>query len=87
MTYERKTHTFSEFSLGGEPIEDDRVYNIGLQTYTCTNLEAAFGITMDELNKNGSSRVVATSCIDILDEYLTEHQHLGHATDGRLTVL
>ena len=87
VTYDRKTHTFSEFSLGGEPIEDDRVYNVGLQTYTCTNLEAAFGITMDELNKNGSSRVVATSCIDILDEYLTEHQHLGHATDGRLTVL
>ena len=76
-----------EFSLNGEPIEDERLYTVGMQSFTFNNTEIAFNITMDELSKNGGTRVVATSCRDVLDEYLTEHQHLGHETDGRLTVL
>ena len=87
VTYDRKTHKFTEFSLDGEKIRDDRFYNVGLQNFTFTNLELAFGISLDELNKNGGTRMVATSCRDVLDEYLTEHQHLGHEVDGRLTVL
>ena len=87
VTYDRKTHSFVEFSLNGEPIEDERLYTVGMQSFTFNNTEIAFNITMDELSKNGGTRVVATSCRDVLDEYLTEHQHLGHETDGRLTVL
>ena len=58
-----------------------------MQNFTFNNTEIAFGISMDELNKNGATKMVSTSCRDVLDEYLSEHQHLGHETDGRLTVL
>ena len=51
------------------------------------NTEIAFNISLDEINKNGGTRIVATSCRDVLDEYLSEHQHLNSELDGRLTVL
>ena len=87
VAYDRKTHEFAEFSLNGAPVEDGELYTVGLQNFTFNNTEIAFGISLDELNQNGGSRVVATSCRDILDEYLTEHQHLGREIDGRLTLL
>ena len=87
VTYDRATHSFEEFSLHGEEIEDDRLLTVGMQNFTFNNTEIAFGISMDELNKNGATKMVSTSCRDVLDEYLSEHQHLGHETDGRLTVL
>ena len=73
VVYDRGTHAFSEFSLNGEPMEDDALYTVGLQDFTYNNTEIA--------------RIVATSCRDVLDEYLSEHQNLTKELDGRLTVL
>ena len=87
VTYDRGTHTFTEFSLNGEPMEDKELYTVGLQNFTFNNTEIAFNISLDEINKNGGTRIVATSCRDVLDEYLSEHQHLARELDGRLTVL
>ncbi len=87
VTYDRVTHTFEEFALNDEEIDDEQMLNVGLQNFTFNNTEIAFGISLDELNKNGPTKMVATSCRDVLVEYLSEHQHLGHEVDGRLTVL
>ena len=87
VTYDRRTREFAEFSLNGAPVEDDELYTVGLQNFTFNNTELAFNISLDELKKNGGARVVSTSCRDVLDEYLTENQHLGREIDGRLTIL
>ena len=87
VVYDRGTHAFSEFSLNGEPMEDDALYTVGLQDFTYNNTDIAFGVTPDEISKNGGTRIVATSCRDVLDEYLSEHQNLTKELDGRLTVL
>ena len=87
VTYDRKTHGFEEFSLNGAPVEDDTVYNVGLQNFSFNNTQYAFNCDLDELCKYGPTKVIATSCRDILDEYLTEHQNLSRECDGRLTIL
>ena len=33
VVYNRATHALEEFSLNGKPIEDDRVYRVGLQSF------------------------------------------------------
>ena len=43
-----------------------------------------FSISPEEIRKNGEPRKIATSCRDILDEYLSYHQNLDHRIDGRL---
>ena len=87
VTYDRKTHEFLAFSLNGEPVGEETLYNVGVQHFTFNNLEIAFNITQEEIGRNGDVRIVATSCRDVLDEYLSEHQHLNLELDGRLTVL
>ena len=67
-------------------MEDPRIYNVGLQHYHYMNIEESFSITLEELTQNGDSKIIATSCSEILDEYLSSHQNLDRQVCGRLVV-
>ncbi len=86
VVYNRSTHEFKDFSLNGEPIDDNKIYKIGLQHYHFINFESFFSVSYDEICKNGRPRILSTSCREILDEYLSAHQNLDHKIDGRLVV-
>lgn len=85
--YDRKTHMFTELSLNGEPVRDDRLYTVGLEQFHFLNLEENLAVSPEEVSANGKPRVVATSCTTIMDEYLSEHQLLDAHIEGRITVL
>ena len=76
LEYDRKTKKINKFTFNGRDIKDNDIYKIALQKYHYLNIEGGFDITLDELEKNGKSRVLATSCRDILEEYLGRNQHL-----------
>lgn len=80
-------HTFTELSLNGEPVRDDRLYTVGLEKFHFLNLEENLAVSLEEVSANGRPRVVATSCTTIMDEYLSEHQLLDARIEGRITVL
>ena len=86
VVYCRKTHSFREFSLNGIPIEDQHIYKVGMQHYHFLNLENFFSIKPEEIAANGEPKIIATSCQDILDEYLSSHQNLDRTVCGRLVV-
>ena len=44
-------------------------------------------MSREEVEKNRKIRIVATSCREILDEYLTAHQLLEHRVEGRLVLV
>ena len=84
IIYDRQTHTFQDFSFCGEPIEDDKIYKIGLQYYFYLNMKDFFSVSHEEVEPNGKPRRVATSCREVLDEYLSCHQGSDHQISGRL---
>jgi len=86
VVYSRETHEFLEFSFKGEPVDDERVFSVGLQHFHFCNVELGFGITIAELAKNRRPRTIATSCRDVLDEYLSSHQHLDATVGSRLVI-
>ena len=86
VVYDRENHRFLEFSLNGEEIPDDKLYTIGLQRFHFQNVDLGFGVTQEELAEVKSPRVVATSCRDVLDEYLSHHQRLDRHTGERLVI-
>ena len=86
VVYCKETHQFKEFSLHGEEIEDEKVYNVGLENYFYLNLKDSFSISHEEIAQNKKPRMVATSARDILDEYLSCHQNLDHHINGRLII-
>jgi 5'-nucleotidase len=86
VVYHRESRSFKEFSLHGEPVEDDKLYRVGLQEFHYKNVEEFFSVPLPELQKNGKIRKLSTSCRDILDEYLSEKQNLDSAVCGRLII-
>ena len=86
VIYNRPNHDFKEISLNGEPIEDSKIYKIGLQYYFYLNMKDFFSVSHEEIEQNGKPRQVATSCREVLDEYLSCHQNIDHQIDGRLII-
>ena len=86
VVYDRNTHEFKKFVLNGEPLDDEKIYKIGLQHFHFKNLENFFSVPYDEVAKNGKPRMVSTSCREILDEYLSVHNALDREISGRLII-
>lgn len=87
VIYDRQNHSIEEFTLHGESIEDQKIYKIGLQYYFYLNMEEFFSVSLREVEPNGKPRRVATSCREVLDEYLSCNQNLDHQISGRLLVM
>jgi len=86
VVYHRESRCFAEFSLYGVPVEDDKLYRVGLQEFHYQNVEEFFSVPLDEIEKNGKTRKLTTSCRDILDEYLSDKQNLDRTVCGRLVI-
>ncbi|MBQ7542585.1 MAG: bifunctional metallophosphatase/5'-nucleotidase [Clostridia bacterium] len=87
VVYDRSTHEMSEFSFRDRPIDPRQVFRIGLQMYHFNNMDLGFGVSHTELERSGGkARMIATSCRDILDEYLSTHRFLDHEAGERLIV-
>ena len=87
FVYSVKDHQVKEFTFRGQPVEDEKLYSLGLQHFHFMNFEEIFHVPLSEVEENGKARIIATNDRDILDEYFSAHQHLGHEVDGRITVL
>ncbi len=86
ITYNRQTHDFERFDFNGEPMDDEKIYSVALAYYHYMNFSDFFDIPFDEITANGAPRVLSTSCMEILDEYLSVNPHLYREVEGRLTV-
>ncbi len=86
VRYDKQRHSLKELSLHGEPIEEKRIYKIGLQYYFYLNMKDFFSVSHEEVEPNGKPRRIATSCREVLDEYLSCHQGLDHQISGRLEI-
>ena len=84
VIYDKQTHNFKGFSLCGEPIEEDKIYKIGLQYYFYLNMKDFFSVSHEDVEPNGKPRRISTSCREVLDEYLSCHQGLDHQISDRL---
>jgi 5'-nucleotidase len=87
VIYDRQSRILKEFSLNGEPINDTKIYKIGLQYYFYLNMKSFFSVSHEEVEPNGKPRMIATSCREVLDEYLSCHQGFDHQTSGRLRIV
>ncbi|MGM9606360.1 MAG: bifunctional metallophosphatase/5'-nucleotidase [Oscillospiraceae bacterium] len=87
VVYDRNKKELLEMSFEDEPVVDDKFYTMGLQLFHYQNMAENLAVTLEEVSANRKPRVVATSCREVLDEYLSVHQHLDRSIDGRLTLI
>lgn len=86
IVYSRKERKLREFSYLGREIKDTDMFTIGMQTFHFTNIETFLNVTYEEIGAIEKPRVVAVSCIDVLDEYLSSHSELGCSVEGRIVI-
>jgi 5'-nucleotidase len=84
VEYDQKTHSLLKVSFQGEPLDDERIYSVGMQEYHFKNLPDSFDLTQEELKKNHSLRAVATSCAQVLEEMLQNGLHQDAVVEDRL---
>jgi 5'-nucleotidase len=86
VIYDKQRHSFKEFSLNGQMIDDKKIYKIGLQHFFYLNMKDFFSVSHEEIEPNGKPRRIATSCREVLDEYLSCHQNLDREVSGSLKI-
>ena len=87
VVYDRKTHEFLAFDYDGRPMKDDQLFSLGLQNFHFNNMADSFHVNTEEIFANEKPRVIATSCFQIIEDYLSAHQHLDHQVGERLIIL
>ena len=86
VEYDQKTHSFLKFNFEGEPVADDRVFTVGLQQFHYKNIEDSFDLTLEQVRENHMDRVVASSCIQVIEETLINSTHQNAKGTGRLVI-
>lgn len=86
VEYDQKTHSFIKFNFEGEPVDDERLFSVGLQHYHFTNIEDSFDLKLADVQKNRKDRIAASSCIQVLEETLINETHQNAQGTGRLII-
>ena len=87
LAYSRSNREIVSLTYRGIEIVDDDIFTIGLQNYHYCNLESFFGVSFEHVKTFGTPKMIATSCLDILEEYLSTHKAIRQDVEGRLTIL
>ena len=85
VVYDRASKRFDCFELDGLPLQDDRLLRVGLQEYHYKNFETFFDLPMAQL-AGGRGVVVATSMLDVLEEYFAAVHQPDARVEGRIVV-
>lgn len=86
VEYDQEKKEITTFLFHGEPIADDRVFMMGLQHYHFLNMKDSFDLDLEEVERNGAIRIIASSCKDVIEEKLEEGLHQNVTEMHRLTV-
>lgn len=85
--YSKSQRQLLELGFAGNQVEEAALYSVGLQHFHFLNLESFLGISREEVEKNQRARVLSTSALDTIIEYLSSHHRLDFAGSRRLIVI
>ncbi|MEW5825476.1 MAG: bifunctional UDP-sugar hydrolase/5'-nucleotidase [Candidatus Bipolaricaulota bacterium] len=83
--YRDAEHRLVSLDVRGEPVRDDGLYSVVIPEYHTRNAKEFLGISREELEARGGSKVAATSIQDVLREFFGSHPRLTSRVEGRLT--
>lgn len=82
--YDGKTKQLKSLEVGGQIVEDDKLYRVGMQGYHFNNAEAYLGLDRKFLQNLPDHKVTSTSAQQVFIEYLTNHQNIDSKIEDRL---
>ena len=86
IVWSRSRQEFEALTLEGKALNEQKLYSIALSKYHYMNMQDFLTLSMEEAKANALPRVLATSCRDIIEEYMMVNPHLSREVEGRLVV-
>jgi len=83
-TYSDKLHKLTSITLNGANINSEKFYTIAMQGYHFTNCADFLSVSQEQMLINGKSKVISTSALEVLEEYMRTNQNIGRRIEGRL---
>ena len=87
IIYSRAKKLIEELHFDGEEVSDDRLFTIGMQNFHYLNMQDFFNLIPEEVSKNQKPRIISTSSLDIIIEYLSSHHKLDYDFVERVVIL
>ena len=84
--YDYPTRTLLALTVVGRDADPAAVYTVAMQEFHYSNFDAFFGVPLVEVEKNGKPRRVATSCLDVIEEWLQGARNVTRRIEGRIRV-
>ena len=78
-----------QFTFKGAAIGDDDVFSVGMQSFHFTNIEDFLNVEYAQLEKLQRPRMIATSCVDVLDEFFMSNDRriFTGEVEGRIEII
>lgn len=87
IIYQKSSQKLVALEYDGKPVKDEQLFHVGLHAYHYNNMQEFLRVSREEAEENGASRKLATSSIDVLDEWLSKKELIVDRGDERLIIL
>jgi hypothetical protein len=84
IIYDQKAKTITEFHINGDPLELDKLYRVGIQTYHFNNLDKFLGLDMQIILAQGKPTTLCTSLTNVIEEAFMTSTNLKSKLEGRI---
>lgn len=74
------------FTINGESVQDNLVYNLGIHSYIMDHCRSMIGISQEELLGNHEKQITLNTIRDVIEEYLRIHHNLHSEIEGRIVL-
>ncbi|RRD94587.1 bifunctional metallophosphatase/5'-nucleotidase [Clostridiales bacterium COT073_COT-073] len=87
LVYSYRHKKILSLTFNGKEVKDQDIFSIGMQKFHFNNIESFLNLTEDKISALAKPTIVSTSCLDILEEYLSSHKTLNRDVEGRITII
>ena len=84
--YDRGTGEILNLAIDGKDVQDEEVYMVAMQSYFFCSIEHYFGISVEEVEKNGEPTELASSTQNVMIEYFDAHDFIKLDGEQRLLI-
>ena len=84
--YDRPTHTILSLKMNGSEVSDSDRFSVVLQSYHYMNMEKNMDLSLEEVEKNGKGKQVASEAPNVLEEYFISHPLIKLDDTPRLVI-
>jgi len=85
--YDEKKKQLVSLKVGGQPVDDNKLYRIAMQGYHYNNASTYLGLDSQFIQTLPDHKVISTSAQQVLIEYLNNHTNIESKVEGRLVYL